>query len=223
MKNVFARALFGGAILLAGSAQAAIVADIDFSEASVGTVDPLIEGLQFSANSGADPFYADTYVDDFYTSGNNYLLSGADDAPDNYTPYDDVGLINVDFSTLGGADTDVTVSLKAALDAVAPGGTMVIRVDALLGSTTQAFTTGDFDTGLTYQTLTVSFSDLAFDSLRIYGTTESVLFPFFIDDLTIDVVNTGGGTPTPSPATVGLMGLGLLGMMRFAKRRRQSA
>ena len=219
MTKILASALFGGAILLAGSAHAAIVADIDFSEVSTSTTDPLIEGLQFSANDTLE--FADTCVDDAQTPGNNYLLAGADDLNTNFTPYSEVGLINVDAgSGWGGANKQVTISFDAAVIGTLPAGDMGIQVDARLGNTVQGSASLGIDDEDVYHGLGIVLDDLGFDNLRIYGFSNTALLPFYIDDLTIDVVSTGTGAP--APATLGLMGLGMLGVMRFGKRRRSA-
>lgn len=69
-------ALASGLTLLSTLAQAASVVNITFSEVPLGTTDPTISGLAFSA--GAPAAFEDTIVDDGASPANPYLLSGVE-------------------------------------------------------------------------------------------------------------------------------------------------
>lgn len=211
-KKLIAAALAGGVALVAGPAQAMLVADIDFSEVADETLDPVIEGFSFSANDPAE--WADTITGEFITPGDPYLASGFDDLDTNFIPAGggklnfQVGLINVALdSIIGGAKEDTTISLDVASFAPLPSGT-TISMAVLLGGLVQQVVSITTDNS-SYQLLEVTLDGDRFNGLRIWDD-QTFGDGFRIDNLRVDV--TEDPTNAPLPGTVALLGLGLLGM-----------
>ena len=205
------------AIVLGLASTTAQAVLIDFSTASVFDADPLISGYQFSAGDGA--FFEDTFVDDFLSFGDNYLVNGWDS--DNLLGSGTgTTLVKVAGAAAGGTGFDVAISLDASSIAAIPSG-QTLMFDVLSGGVTVAtdtFTT----TGTGYLALTASLTDQAFDTLFIYDTA-TFGTEFRIDNLSIEVTdNTGGGGDpgVPEPSTALLFGLGLLAAGRMNRRQR---
>jgi hypothetical protein len=209
------------AALATSAAQAVEVINIDFSEVSLGTPDPVIQGVSFVAGAAAD--FADTYVDDFATPGNPQLVAGLDDSPTIYTPFDTTAFIAASLSSLLGSATDTTtIDLSASFLSPLPTGETILA-EALLGDVVQgsdSFTTS----GTAAQSLQVVLDGLAFDALNVYVPADFGGV-FLIDDLRVDVTANGPGpgpNPAPAPATLLLLGLGAV-VVRLSRGMKRAA
>jgi hypothetical protein len=221
-KRLLGAVLVGGALLCAAPARAAVIIDIDFSEPPYVPfdTDPLIEGVQFSA--GDPSVFSDTYIDDAFSSGNPYLVSGYNDKtpPATGVPVD-AAYIAATGGGGGGAGKIAKITLDAGFVLTLPvTGLLDLTVEALLGGVVQGAATlsKDFNDTALHQ-MAIELTDKAFDEIRLYGKQPELQY-FRIDNLLVDVTDkpTPPG-PVPAPGTLVLVALGLAGM-RAARRRR---
>ena len=203
--------LIVGVFLIFGQANLAKATTITFSEPGVnlGDTDPTISGVSFWAG---DPSAGnDTYVDDFWSSGNPYLASGFDDGTGNspglYDTFIGASATGLPFAT-------VTVDILSEL--FLPGGTTLYL---------QAVSTGtvvDTDSvavsGNQYYSLTVSNGG-GFDTVYIYDDLDASGFgeAFHIDNFDFTPISQA---PIPEPGTILLIASGLAGFA-FARGKKK--
>jgi hypothetical protein len=188
------------------TAAAAHAVTIDFSTVPLYSVDPTIEGTRFWAGDGSQ--LNDTFVDDSWTPGNAYLLSGRDDGTGN-SP----GLFDT-FIGVSLQPSTYEVSFDITSQEVLPGGTTLWLL-AYSGGTLMGSDSA-FVTESVTQTLALNFnSDIdtlfIFDDLNEFGLSEA----FHIDNFLAET----GGQPVPEPSTLLLMASGLVGALAWRRRK----
>ena len=204
------------ALGLCTNAPEATVTDIDFSEVPLFTADPVIEGTAFYA--GDPNNFEDTFTDDFNNPGDPYLVAGYDESgPVDIPGFTQTSFIGVDMgAALGGTGLLTEISVGAAFFQPTPGGE-ALRMEALLGGVLQQFVEISTDALVPdFQTLGISLDEIAFDALYIYVPADGGA-DFAIDNLLVDVTQKTT-PPVPVPGTLLLMGAGMMGMRRLAKR-----
>jgi hypothetical protein len=206
-----------GALFLATGAQAAT---IDFTGLN-GTTDPIIGDVSFWA--GDPTLLHDTFVADFVTPGNDYLMSGLADGTGMSPASGYDTFIGVSRTA---ADLFGSVSFDIASDYIIPTSTTLLveayLAGTLVGSDSVVVLLGDSS----YHTLALNISG-GFDSLRIFDdiNTSALGEAFHIDNF--NYTNhvppcTGPGcnpNPTPEPSVLLLLGAGLAGLV-YSKRRK---
>jgi hypothetical protein len=217
-----------GTLFLVASAQATT---IDFgipTDLIYNTTDPIVGDVSFWAGDPAQSH--DTFVADFVSPGNNYLMSGVADGTGKspLTGYDAfIGVDRTSSSLFG------TVSVDIAADGSVPSGTALTLKAFLAGSLvgTDSFSATDSS----YHTLSLALANGAdtlylFDGLNSFNISDT---SFHIDNFTYaDWVQTctgpncgctgpncGQPNPTPEPAMLWLLGAGLMGLAVSRKKR----
>lgn len=188
---------------------------ITFSEVSVGTTDPTIDGISFWA--GNPDTLSDTIIGDSWSSGNPYLMSGFDDgtgkSPHSYNTF--IG-VNPTSGLFG------TVSLDILSENQMPGGTTLL-LQGMLGVTaveSTSITVALYD--YAYHPMTLAFANGA-DTLYIYDDLNSFSIgeSFHIDNFTYSLYQEGP-KPVPEPSTMVLVSIGLIGAWLWKKRKNNS-
>jgi len=197
------------ACVFAAGAQA-----ITFSEVPLLTTDPTIEGISFWA--GDPSVYNDTMVNDFWSPGNSYLMSGFDDgtgkSPDLYDTF--IGI------TSGSGNLFSTVTLDILSEMNLPGGTTLWLTGLLGGSAVGSTSLTVSDNA--YHSLTLAFASGA-DTIHIFDNLNSSNLgeAFHIDNFTYSLYQEGP-KPVPEPSTMVLVSAGLIGTWLWQKRKNNS-
>lgn len=207
-----------GCMSLAASAQAVV---IDFTGLE-GTTDPVVGSVSFWAGNPAS--LNDTYVDDFHTPGNPYLLNGFDDGTGNSPGLYDT-LIGVSKSGTAFGSVGFDIASEYTFPSFGDSTTLWVRA-FLAGIEVGSASVGVSDTSS--HTLGLSAAG-GFDKLYIYDDLNSFGLG---EDFQIDNFNyteyqapcTGPGcnpppSPAPEPSMLLLLGAGLAGM-GLSKRRK---
>lgn len=198
--------------LCAAGAQATEMVNVSFSEVPLGTLDPAIEGVAFSA--GDPTLFEDTISDDGASPGNPYLLAGVDTGSALVPSFNGTAVINATLATLGGSGLTTLISFNAGFFAPLPTGetlSAVARQGGVVRGSTQVTTSDE-----ALHPFTISLDELGFDQILFY-TAGDLGAGFRIDDLIVDVSPKGPGT-VPVPGTLALLGLGVLALRRSRPR-----
>lgn len=201
MKQMFMRAMLGGAaMLIAGSASATTI-NINFDSVATGSTNPVFGGIAFQ----------NTLVESsgFEASSPNSIVSLS--SPFEWTQADAVG---VTFTTPATSASIVGLNVGfngLRLDAFDAGNNLVDSMTVF--GTTEGGTAPPNPPGETF-TLTVSGSDIT--RLAIYQTTNQFNDTIVLDNFSATI----GDSAVPEPASLTLVALGLAGAA--ARRRRRS-
>lgn len=190
------------ALFFAAGAQAAT---INFSEVSVGTTNPTIGGITFTAGTDDlsdpnNPIFNTAITDDSINPGNPYLLNGYADGT-NGTPAGGDSYIGISGMKFG--------VVQFLLDVINLLPNNAITVEAYLNNV--LVNTDSLGADSTYSLQLVN----GFDELRLVDGAGG---SFSIDDFTYREWVEPNPNPMPEPSVIGLLGLGLLGLV-YARRR----
>lgn len=181
---------------------------LTFEEVPVGTTDPTIDGVSFWAG---DPGASnDAIVEDFWSPGDQYLLSGYDDGTGSSPGLYDT-FIGVSSGTLLG-----TVTLDVLSELVLPGGTTLVLQGRLGGLDVESISLAVTDS--LYHNLSLTFSSGA-DTLYLYDDLNEFGFgeEFHINDFT-STAYTQPPSGVPEPSTFMLLASGLAGSWYLRKK-----
>ena len=190
------------AMFFAAGAQAAT---INFSEVGVGTTNPTIGGITFTAGTDDlsdpnNPIFNTAITDDSINPGNPYLLNGYADGT-NGTPSGGDSYIGISGKKFG--------VVQFLLDVINLLPNNDIAVQAYLNN---ALVNTDYlDQDGTYNLQLAN----GFDELRLVDGAGG---SFSIDNFTYREWTAPNPNPMPEPSVIGLLGLGLLGMA-YARRK----
>lgn len=208
-------------LVLMGQATAAT---ITFNEVAQGSVDPTIGNVSFFSGDGTA--LNDTYVDDFWTPGNNYLMSGFNDGTNpNGANHWQTYFIGATLNQPGYRFN--TISFDVVAESVLPGKrnnilfAFINSNGAGLGSNVYF---DEFDTNFKNVSLSNSLDYDYFGIFSWNSLNESDVDAgyFDIDNFTYTTKLIDQGNPqdvVPEPSTVALLGMGLAGFAIWRRNR----
>ena len=205
-----------GCMALAASAQAVV---IDFTGLA-GQADPVVGSVSFWAGDPTILIPNDTYVDDFITPSNPYLLNGFDDGTGNSPGlYDAFIGVSKSGTAFGSVSFDIASEYNFPINENEDATTLWVRA-FLAGLEVGSASLGVSDTS--YHSLALSLAG-GFDKLYIYDdlNSNSLGEDFHIDNFIYTEYQAPNPNPNPAPepSMLLLLGAGLAGM-GLSKRRK---
>lgn len=191
------------------SVGSAMASTITFDEATLYSTDPTIGKVSFSAGAGSA--FNDTFVADFWTPGNPYLMSGIDDGTGQGGGFNSYFVA----AALSGGSTFKSVKLDLAVEEVLPGSPVEIFYFFKKGGSFTGNLAYLSDTN--YHTLTLDnlagFDTFGISSLNMFDPSAGYS-AFHIDNFSYTEAST-----VPEPSTMLLLSLGIAGCAVWRRKK----